>query len=153
MSPVTDMPGFIPTLSDRRFKSDVFPAPDAPIINVTCLGRQNPVTPLSTSNYLSLGAPALISYLLARMVTVKRTSLKLILTACSPDSTSSRFLLSEWCLVLFFSWYDCDRSFKSIYSVSAFCKIFLLMLSYMAVLSAELVKLRGNDSIFVNWWG
>ena len=145
MSPVTFMPGFIEILSERRFKRDVFPAPDAPIIKVTCLGKQNPVTPLSTYNTLEGAAPAWISCLLARMVTSKRTSLKLILTACAPDSTSSRFLLSAWCLVLFFSWTDCVLSFKFIYSDSAFCKSFFLVCIISALLSKSDEKLTGYD--------
>ena len=147
------MPGLIVTLSERRFKREVFPAPDAPIINVTCLGKQNPLTPLSTSNYLSGSAPFLISCLLARMVTWKRTSLKLILTAYAPESTSSRFLLSAWCFVLFFSWYDCVRSFKLINSDSALSKSFFLVSIISPLLSKSDEKLTGYDCIFCSSWG
>ena len=74
------MPSPIEILSLSKFKSEVLPAPDAPIINVVCPGRQYPVQSFKMCSYFVGYSPLRISSLELFCVTVKFTLLKLIFT-------------------------------------------------------------------------
>ena len=87
------MPGPNEIRSLIKFKSDVFPAPDAPIMKVVCPGRQNPVQSFNMCSYFYYYDPCFISSLVLFCVTVKLTLLKLILTI----SVELLLLLEDFC--------------------------------------------------------
>ena len=72
------MPSPILIRSLNKFKSEVLPAPDAPIIKVVYPGRQYPVQSFNMCSYFEGASPLAISSFVLVYVTVKLTLSKLI---------------------------------------------------------------------------
>lgn len=83
--PVKVIPGLAPTRSLNLFKSEVLPAPDAPIIKVSSPGMQKPVQPLRILKDFYAGEPSAISSFVALSVTENSISVKLILHTSEPS--------------------------------------------------------------------
>ena len=78
--PDIDWPSLIVARLLIMLRSEVLPAPEAPIMNVVCPGRAKPVAPLSTSSYLVFAPVSSFSLSVVGISTVNLISVNDILT-------------------------------------------------------------------------